>query len=202
MIIRRENISTDALLLKGLRNGNHASFKKLYDLYSAHLFNYSFKLLKSKDAAEDIVQDTFLTVWNIRDRIKSSGSFKSMLFTIGLNSIRHTFNILSKENDLKDELLYNLSENSKEYSADNDYEELVKKLEKLLTQMPEKRKQVFIKKKIEGLKAKDIAIELNISVKTVAYHVAEAMKFLKKEFKAMGISGVVLLSVISFMRKK
>lgn len=187
---------SEILLIEGLNNGNHSSFRSLYNLYSAQLYNFAYNILKSQSAAEDIVQDTFVKIWDRRTQIRTSGSFKSLLITIALNSIRQSFNELSKENQLKDELLISLTKDSEKYSAEDLYENLLAKLEELIAKMPEKRKLVFTKAKLEGMKAKELSKELGISVKTVEYHVAEAMKFLKAEFKNNGLSESMLLFLI------
>lgn len=195
MVDRSVNI--EIVLINGLKNGNHSSFKKLYDIYASQLYNFSFKLLKSKDASEDIVQGTFLKIWQKREKLKTSGSFRSLLMTIALNDIRGAFNKISQENGLKNELLFQLSKSSEKYSQEDNYEELVGILESLVSKLPEKRKLIFTKKKLEGKKAKEIAIELNVSEKTVEYHVSETMKYLKTEFKSMGVSGTVLLLLLA-----
>ena len=66
--------------------------------------------------------------------------------------------------------------------------------------MPEKRRQVFIKKKIEGKSLKEIAEELSITSKTVEYHITEAMKFLKKEFEKHQVKGMIFFYL--FMQKR
>lgn len=195
MVDRSVNI--EIVLINGLKNGNHSSFKKLYDIYASQLYNFSFKLLKSKDASEDIVQGTFLKIWQKREKLKTSGSFRSLLMTIALNDIRGAFNKISQENGLKNELLFQLSKSSEKYSQEDNYEELVGILESLVSKLPEKRKLIFTKKKLEGKKAKEIAIELNVSEKTVEYHVSETMKYLKTEFNSMGVSGTVLLLLLA-----
>ncbi|KJF45367.1 RNA polymerase sigma factor [Draconibacterium sediminis] len=189
--------NTDRLLISGLKHGNHTCFEKLYELYATQLFNFSYKLLKSKDAAEDIVQETFVKIWHKRSDIKIKGSFRSLLITIALNDIRASFNKIAKENGLKNDLLYHLSANSEKYSAEDDYERLLTILENIVSSLPEKRRIIFTKKKLEGKKARDIAAELNVSEKTVEYHVTQAMKFLKSEFKVQGISGAILLFILT-----
>jgi DNA-directed RNA polymerase specialized sigma24 family protein len=57
--------------------------------------------------------------------------------------------------------------------------------------MPEKRRQVFIKKKLEEKTLIEIAQEMNIAAKTVEYHITEAMKFLKKEFDSLQLKGMI-----------
>lgn len=193
-------LHSEKALIRGLNRSDHGSFRQIFDLYAPELYLFSLKCIKSKDLAEEIVQDTFVKLWDKRETVGSDGSFRSLLITIALNSIRKYFNSLARENDLKDELLLALTKKSKEFSEDDNYNELVNKLNELMDQLPPRRKEVFYRKKILGKKAKEIAEDLDITVKTVEYHVAEAMKFLKKEFKNSRIGNVVLLSVLQRMK--
>ena len=69
---------------------------------------------------------------------------------------------------------------------------MLDKLEELIKQMPEKRREVFIKKKIEEKSLKEISEELNITTKTVEYHITEAMRFLKSEFEKLQVQGLIV----------
>jgi RNA polymerase sigma-70 factor (ECF subfamily) len=189
--LNRKEKNIDSELIKRLNKDDHESFRKLFERYSKPLFQFSFKYLKSKEAAEDIVQEVFLKIWDKRKEIKSDTSFKSYLFTIVLNAIRKNFNNLSKLNDLKHNILIESSDNITSISESDEYAFLLKQMEDLISEMPEKRREVFIKKKIEEKSLKEIAEELDITTKTVEYHITEAMKFLKKEFKKFKISGFI-----------
>lgn len=192
----------ESLLINGLNKGNHDSFRQIFEIYASDLYSFSMKYVKSKGVAEEIVQDTFIKLWDKREAVKTEGSFRSLLITIALNSIRKHFNLLARENDIKDELLVALTEESEEYNEDDNYNELVNKLQGLIDQLPPRRKEVFHKKKILGMKAKEIALELDITVKTVEYHVAEAMRFLKKEFGSIGADNIILLSLLLHLKQK
>ncbi|WP_319591956.1 RNA polymerase sigma-70 factor [uncultured Draconibacterium sp.] len=189
------NSSIEKNLVLGLKNDNHNSFKSLFQLYSKPLFKFSVSYLKSKEAAEDVVQEVFTTVWNKRKELKINTSFKSYLFTIALNSIRKQFNKLSGLNEAKHEILLDFSENKSGFDDEDDYQILLEKLDKLIGSMPEKRRQVFIRKKLEEKSLKDIAQELNITTKTVEYHITESMKFLKTEFEKMQVKGLIFFSL-------
>jgi RNA polymerase sigma-70 factor (ECF subfamily) len=73
----------------------------------------------------------------------------------------------------------------------SDYQILLDKLEELIKQMPEKRREVFIKKKFEEKSLKEISEELNITTKTVEYHITESMRFLKNEFEKLEAKGLI-----------
>ncbi len=184
-------IPDEARILKELKKGNHTAFEKIFGYYSEQLYLFSLSYLKSKDAAEDIVQEVFIKIWNNRESIKTDTSFQAYLFTITLNAVRLHFNKLSRLNELKHDILLGFSEIKHDFDNYADYQALLDKLDELIKQMPEKRRAVFIKKKIEEKSMKEISEEMHISVKTVEFHISEAMKFLKAEFEKLHIQGLI-----------
>jgi RNA polymerase sigma-70 factor (family 1) len=186
----------ESKLLIEFKRGDHASFQKIFEFYSIPLFQFSLSYLKSKEAAEDIVQEVFLKVWKNRKEIKTGTSFQSYLFTITLNSVRKHFIRLSRINEVKHEILIDFSAQKPEFDDRSDYQELLGKLQELIERMPEKRRQVFIKKKMEEKSLKEIAVELYIDPKTVEYHITEAMKFLKLEFKKLRVKGIIFFHLL------
>jgi RNA polymerase sigma-70 factor (ECF subfamily) len=186
---KKSNI--DAELISRLKKDDHDSFQQLFDRYSHTLFRFSFCYLKSKEAAEDVVQEVFLKIWNRRNEIKNDTSFQSYLFTIALNAVRKHFNKLSRQNELKHDILLEFSESKSRIDDKPDYQALLDKLDNLVDRMPEKRREIFIKKKIEDKSLKEIAEECSITPKTVEYHITEAMKFLKTEFEKLQVNGII-----------
>jgi len=185
----KDNITLE--LLNRFKKGDHAAFEKIFERYSKQLFQFSLSYLKSEEAAEDIVQEVFIRIWNNRSEIKTDTSFQSYLFTITLNSVRKYFNQLSRLNELKHDILFDSSGLKPDFDDRSDYQVMLNKLEELIKQMPEKRREVFIKKKIEEKSLKEISEELNITTKTVEYHITEAMRFLKSEFDKLQIQGLI-----------
>jgi RNA polymerase sigma-70 factor (ECF subfamily) len=191
----KELKSIEKNLLIGIKQGNHYSFKSLFELYSVPLYQFSNSYLKSKEAAEDVVQEVFTILWNKRENLRTDSSFKSYLFTIAVNAIRKRFNSLVKVNQVKHDLILEYSANNYDLDENGDYQMLLDKLDVLIERMPEKRKQVFVKKKLENKSAKEISDELGISVKTVEYHISEGMKFLKSEFARLQTKGLIFYSL-------
>ena len=189
MTNKKSNI--DAELISRLKKDDHDSFQQLFDRYSHTLFRFSFCYLKSKEAAEDVVQEVFMKIWNRRNEIKNDTSFQSYLFTIALNAVRKHFNKLSRQNELKHDILLEFSESKSRFDDKPDYQALLDKLDDLVDRMPEKRREIFIKKKIEDKSLKEIAEECSITPKTVEYHITEAMKFLKTEFEKLQVNGII-----------
>jgi len=105
--------------------------------------------------------------------------------------VRKYYNQLSRKNELKHDILFESSGTKPDFDDRSDYQLMLDKLEELISQMPEKRRAVFIKKKIEEKSLKEISEELNITTKTVEYHITEGMRFLKSEFEKLQIQGVI-----------
>lgn len=188
-------IGIESKILKELKNGDHAAFEEIFKRYSKQLYQFSLSYLKSEQAAEDIIQEVFIKIWSNRKDIKTDSSFQSYLFTITLNSVRKYFNQLSRLNELKHDILFDTTEFKLDFDNRSDYQLMLDYLDEFIRQMPEKRREVFIKKKIEEKSLKEISEELNITTKTVEYHITEAMRFLKSEFEKLNIRGLIFFSL-------
>ena len=190
-----KSLKIDSTLIVGLKKDDHDAFRKLFEQFSLPLYNFSLKYLDSKPAAEDVVQEVFIKIWDKRKELKTDTSFKSYLFTIAMNSIRKQFNKLSRYNEIKHEILLDSVDADDYFDERDDYKQLLDKLKALVDEMPEKRRQVFIKKKFEEKSIKEISVELNISEKTVEYHITQALTFLKKEFRKKNVNGLIFFQL-------
>ncbi|MGK4568549.1 RNA polymerase sigma factor [Flavobacterium sp. 3HN19-14] len=74
--------NNEPLLVSELKNHSEKAFRRLFDIYYQDIYGYSFSLLKSKEHAEENVQDVFLKVWLHRENLDIEKSFKAFLFTI------------------------------------------------------------------------------------------------------------------------
>src|ERR1035437_9257721 len=81
----------ESLLVHNLAKGNLLAFNTLYKEYSGRLYRFALGYLKSKDEAEELVQEVFTIIWEKRKDLKKELSFKSYLFTIAFNIIRKHF---------------------------------------------------------------------------------------------------------------
>jgi RNA polymerase sigma-70 factor (ECF subfamily) len=172
-------IGNDHNLVQLLQKGNVAAFDSLFEGYSQKLFGFALKYFKNESDAEELVQEVFVKVWENRQTLKSELSFKSYLFTIALNQIRKHFN--KKATSLRYlESLQNEPEFI-DYQAVNDdnYESALQQINLIIEQMPPRRREIFIKSKLEGKSSKEIAAELNISAGTVDNQVSEALRFIR-----------------------
>jgi RNA polymerase sigma-70 factor (ECF subfamily) len=177
--------------VKNLRDGNIKAFDDLFNKYSPKLYNFSLKYLKSSEEAEEIVQEVFYYIWEKREGLKPDQSFNSYIFTIAYNIIRKYFNKKAKENAYKDEAVYSLLKEENSLDRIIDYKSLLGKVESVIDRMPEKRREVFIKRKYEELPVKQIAKDLGISPNTVENHLASAQKYILEEMKKEKLAGIL-----------
>ncbi len=182
---------TEQELVILLRNNSPVAFQQLFDLYSQKLYHFSFSYLKSDSGSEEIVQEVFLKIWEKRGSLKTDKSFKSYLFTIAFNAIRKNFNKKMKEDKYKHELFEWISEEKPELESRIEFEALLQKLDLLIGRLPEKRKEIFLKRKKEGKSIGEIADEMGISPKTVKNQITEAMNYLKKSFDDNDVSSLL-----------
>ena len=190
-----EQSHTEQQLVSLLQGGSTFAFERLFENYSQKLFKFSLSYLKSETEAEEIVQDVFLKLWENRIKLKSETSFQSYLFTIAFNAIRKHFNKKSKDEKYATQILEFLASENASIETKPDYEILIAKLEQLIGQMPDRRKEIFLKRKKEGMSVYDIALAMDISPKTVENQITQAMNFLKKEFENDRIGGILFFYV-------
>jgi RNA polymerase sigma-70 factor (ECF subfamily) len=166
-----------------LTRGDTNAFKALYDKYKKKLYGYALYLSKNAYDAEEIVQIAFISVWENRTKLDPDKPFSQYLFRIVQNRLCDLFRrriiekcyidyIKANETDISDDFLSTI--------INTETEEI---FNKLLDQMPEKRRTVFKLSRYGNLTYKQIAQQLHISENTVDFHIRQSLSFLKKELK-------------------
>lgn len=173
---------TDDGLIKAVCNDDQIAFKELYKRYWAKLYIYAFNVLHDKDICEDIIQQVFYDLWNRRYELNiempSAYLYGAVKHQIVKQFRKNKFSRIQPEH-----LLDFISENKIEQSVE--YKELHSRVEKLINELPEQRRIVFIMSRNEGLSNKEIASQLNLSVQTVKNQISSALKFIRNSLKTV-----------------
>lgn len=188
-VIMEMNVEIEEKYLKELAGGSRKAFEVLYMTYAPRVEYFLRGLLKNDLEAEDITQDIFYKIWSNRETIVRIDSFKSYLFRMAKNAVcNHYSHLLVKENYIEIE------------KDKQDYEDLIEEkihaedLELLIVmsieKMPPQRKKIFKMSRFEHLSNDEIALQLNISKRTVESHISQAMSDLRK---------LLVLYVITFL---
>lgn len=170
-------------LVRQLKEGNQASFKALYSTYAPKLFAFSKKYLHAHHDAEEIVQEVFLRIWEKRDNVDENQSFSSYVFQAAKHRIFNGFRKKVNEQAYLDFLMNSGSFPGNFTELEVEYHEVKQKAELAINAMPPKRQEIFRLSRETGLKNKEIAEKLKISIKTVENQMGQALKFLKEELQ-------------------
>ena len=170
-------IQNESLLVRNLSKGNLLAFNTLYKEYSGRLYRFAFGYLKSEAETEELVQEVFTIIWEKRAELKVELSFKSFLFTIAFNIIRKHFRTKAY---LSEYFKAGISDDQDlQTSHKITYDSLHQYITELVNQLPDRRKEIFIKSRFEGLSIKEISEGMKISHKTVENQLTDALKFIR-----------------------
>lgn len=169
--------------IKKLREGSYEAFDTLYNAYADSLYGFALLHTKSVVQAEDIVQDTFLKLWNKRESLSEEGSFKSMLFTIAKNHIIDLFRQQINRTDFEDYIAFcedeHLSDNSSVEKIY--YDDFLEKLALAKQKLTPAQRTIFELSREEGMSNAQIAKVSELSEQTVKNHLSAALKVLRTE---------------------
>ena len=133
------------------------------------------------DDAEDIVQEVFVKLWEKRHSININSSLKSYLFKAAYNAYIDSVRKEQRSDVFLTELKYHALQFYTEEI--NGSEEKMTKIKIIVDKLPQKCKQIFLLSKSGGLKNKEIANSLSISIKTVESQMRIAFQKIRNEFK-------------------
>lgn len=189
------------VLVSGLKNGDAESFNQLFRYYGKKLYFFAYGYLKSREEAEEVVQEVFLKIWKSRKLINQELSFKAYLFKIAYNHIQELFLKISRDQAYKHEILNSSVSYSAEMEERIDYHSLLEITENIINQLPPRQKEILLYKRKEGRSVKEIADILGISPKTVENHLTEALKRLKEGLANEKIAGLIFFSLFLSFEK-
>ncbi|MDR1408116.1 MAG: RNA polymerase sigma-70 factor [Tannerella sp.] len=173
---RRKETPDDVDLLRLIGEDDRKAFRYLFDCFFAPLCRFACVYLNNRQTAEEIVLDVFATIWEKRRGLQIDVSWKAYLFRAvrnrALNHIRDSERFIA----VSDWSLYDRTE------TDNPLE--LKELESLIREavctLPDRCGEIFRKSRFEHAGNREIAAELNISVKYVEAQITKALKLIRK----------------------
>ena len=164
-----------------IKNSDKEAFEACFKLYYAQLCHYAYSFLKEQEGSEEIVQEMFFKIWEKRLTLKVSTSEKGYLFSSIRNSCLNQIKHINIKETYKE---HNQREIELDEQVDNDYavqNELSVKIAETISSMPEARQEIFRMSREEGLKYREIAEKLNLSIKTVESQMGKALKYMREE---------------------
>ena len=169
----------DKALITALKNGSEEAFTSLYHKYCNKVYKFCRLYFTNTSSAEEVVQEVFIKLWDIRSYVNENENLEGLLFIITRNMVfdntRKNFN----------ESFYQISILAAYDKAYDIEEELQAKdlkvyIDRLVDELTPRQKEIFCMSRYEHLSYKEIAERLDISPKTVERHINDALKYLKK----------------------
>ncbi|MVT39205.1 RNA polymerase sigma-70 factor [Chitinophaga oryziterrae] len=180
-MIKKINTYSEAELIALLIKGDRDAYECIYNDYWSRLYAFVYNRLKTKEAAEEIIQEVFFSLWTRRAELSLTHSLSAYLFTavkyqvfnyIKADKVRKTY--ASQISQFK------MTDNSNQEHIE--LSDLANAVEKEVARLPEKCQQVFRMSRNEHRSIHDIAETLNISHKTVENHLTKALRQLRLAF--------------------
>ncbi len=175
---------SDEQLIARVRASDAQAFRLLFEKYQPLLFRNILYSTRSTDTAHDIVQETFLRVWNHRKSLRPDLSMLAYLFRIGNNLVRDH----AKHREVRKRLEGDVPLPSLSIGDDPEQTLHVTMLQEKLsdvvrTMLPTKCREIFLLSRLEGMSNGEISARLGVSVKTVENQITRALSILRRQLQ-------------------
>ena len=197
VILILEPLHNEKELLLKISEGDNIAFEYLFDRYYSLIYSVSIKYLKVHELAEDMVQSSFLKIWEKRDSLTQIERFDHYLFRIARNEMTDHFrkNIThAKHQQRLRELFEEESGNPEELLITKQNRKLIADVIQELTP----QQQIAYKlSRDEGLSYQQIAEKMGLSVNTVKVHISLALKALRSFFEGKKSEFLLLILLMA-----
>ena len=193
----------DILTKIELKKGNPDAFKEVFRLLYPRLKGYCKLFISDNDQVEDIIQETFVSLWEKKESIKPDKTIESYVFVILRNKCLNFLKKQKLENDQVDienlkveelQFLYQLDFTEKEDKSLE--EQLIESFKIAVDELPDKMKTVFTLCKIEGKKQKEVAEKLGISIQMVEKHISKAKQQIRGKLIQQYPALIILITLL------
>ena len=170
-------------LITTLRAGDIAAFEMLFRTYYQSLCNYAYTFVRDREEAEEVVQSTFMNVWEKRDNLTIHTGVKPYLYAMVRNAC---LNLLKHEKIKQRHAEMEIASGERSIESVSrtvEASELEHRIVNAMSKLPEQCRLVFKLSRFEDLKYAEIADQLNISVKTVENQMGKALRVMREQLK-------------------
>ena len=165
-----------------MKKGDRNAFKYLFNTFYDRLVAYITTFTHDKIQSEDIVQHAFIRFWEDKSKLNETKSPKAYLYAIAYNRYIDTVKKAKKQEKLLSQIWERALADRIQEDSDA-LEERIQKMKQVIESLPPKCKEIILLNKIQGVKYKEIADQMGISVKTVESQMRIAFTKIREAFK-------------------
>ncbi|MBX2921650.1 MAG: RNA polymerase sigma-70 factor [Chitinophagaceae bacterium] len=166
-------------IVERLNNGQQQALDRLFAQYYRSLVYFAMRIIKNQEEAEDIVIESFSKLWNNRERMESVQNIKGFLYLTTRNACVDYLRAQTKTRDIQKELRLLADPFIQDMDIETTRAETLRYIYEEMEKLPYQCRNVFKLSVIKGLKSRDIASELNISVSNVTSQKSRAIQLLR-----------------------
>ena len=171
---------TDQEILQLLQSDRERGIEALFRQYFGTVSRAVLRIISDRNTAEDLAQEVFLDLWRKRDRLNITSSLPAYLRRAARNRALNYIRDQKLKFDDSDEGHLDLPSNSVSITQKIAADEMQKRIDWAIEQLPERCRIVFALSRFEEMSYKEIAAELDISVKTVENQISKALRLLRE----------------------
>lgn len=172
---------TEKELIQALKRGSYEAFDQLYELYSEYLYSFCLGFSKSEEESLNIVQDTFIRLWTIREVLKDVDTIKPLIFTIAKHNIIDSYKRRLHSPLFAEFVEYSHSGDISLPDSNLTYVEFVRLVKQKIRRLPPTQQRVISMSRFDGLTNKEIAVTLHLSEQTVKNQLSLGLRRLRLE---------------------
>jgi RNA polymerase sigma-70 factor (ECF subfamily) len=180
---------TDIELVEKAKEGDKKALAELVSKYNERIYNLALRILRNKEDAEDVLQETFLQVIKKLNTFDGRSSFFTWIYRIGTNASlmklrkkKQVFAELPDKPDLEDHLFIDWSQDP---SLDVQNEEIKNILDKAISELSDNYRSVFILRDLENLSIRETSNILNITEENVKIRLRRARLYLRDKISQL-----------------
>ncbi len=163
-------------LMVKITMGDQLAFEHLFKAYYSRLVVFARKFVVDNDMAQDIVQSVFVILWEKKNKLQISSPGAYLMVSVRnqcLNELKQQKNLISTE-----EKHVNIIDKPFDIVPSDD---VIERVNNVISEMPPQRQKIFRMNRFEGLKYREIAVVLGLSVKTVEAQMGKALQYLREK---------------------
>lgn len=170
----------DKIVVIAFQQGDIKVFETVFKENYSSMVRAARRIMIDIEPAEEVIQDLFVKLWEKRDSLVINTSLPAYLHRAITNHAINYWKFKQKTVKFQDYIGFDIEDNHADIADDPMlHNDLQKKVTVLMKSMPDKRRMIFEMSRFEGLKNWQIAKQMGVSLKTVEYHMAAALDFMR-----------------------